>query len=788
MNFRYVSRISHVPNLNVKVNEMEHEEEKKEIDLMEYWQVIEKRKWVAVTFASAILLFTLIFTFTAVPRYRAIATLYIEEDISRVISIEDEFGNPRQVTDMRAFNTQLEMLKSRNLAARVAERLSLLSRPEMLEGIKPKSNLFSSLKNIVTLRWLFSRQSGQVEENQRNQSGLYLEYAGLIQGNLELLPRRDTKLVDLSFTSRLPRLSADIVNAYAEEFMEFSSGIRYERTEKFSNDLSKQIDNLRILLEERERGLQKYGEEQSLTLSDPESEEESAAFTSYRRLSDAYNQAVIERNRIGATYSLVKDSDIDSLPNIDDPRIQKLQTEYLTAKDDFEEKSRTFLSNHPALTNARDRMDRARKNLEQAILSIEAEYNIALQNERNLNRELERQESEITNMQSAIVYYKTLNYEVESLKTRLNSLLNIQTQVDVSKELESLKASNINVVDRAEVPKKPVSPNKTKNFLLALLFGLFGGVGLCFLLDYLDNTVKGPEEVEKLAGLPSLGVIPMLEQNGMHGRNRQYSEYSPWKREKAFNSGEAEMKAQDIELINHLNPELPIADSYRTVRTSILLSYAAAAPQIIAFTSSLPVEGKSSTLVNLAVSFSQLGKKVLVIDSDLRKPRLHRVFKIRNIGGLSNFLVGKIELKEAIQKTSIENFWLLPSGPIPPNPSELLNSARMKEMLEGTRRVFDIILLDTPPVLASVDAVILSTLVDGTVLVLKAGEISRKPFLSAVEELKRANTKILGVVFNGLKANQDKYFYRGYYPYYRYSYYGTKEGRPSNGAEINKGL
>lgn len=763
--------------ISTKVDKMKHEEEKKEIDLKEYWQVIEKRKWVFVTFACAILLFSVIFTLTAIPRYRATTTLFIEEDISRVISLEDEFGNPRQVTDMRAFNTQLEMLKSRNLAARVAEKMDLLTRPELMRGIKPKKSLFSGAKNIITFGWLSSGKNDEEARNPRSQSSSYLSFAELIQDSLEISPRRDTKLVDVSYTSRVPKLSADIVNAYAEEFKEFASGLRYERTEKFSNDLSKQIDNLRILLESRERELQKYGEEQSLTLSDPESEEESTAFTTYRRLTDAYNQAVIDRNRIGATYSLIKDSDIDSLPTINDPRIQQLHTEYRNAKDDYEEKNRTFLPNHPELVSARDRKDRARKNLENAIQAIESEFNIALQNERNLKRELQRQESEITTMQSAIVYYKTLNYEVESLKTRLNSLLNIQTQVDVSKELESLKASNISVVDSAVVPKKPVSPNKTKNLMLALLFGIFGGVGMCFILDYLDNTVKGPEEVEKLTGLPSLGVIPLLEQENSDGKGRNYSEYGFSEQKKAYGLNETELKVQDIELINHIDPKLPIADDYRTVRTSILLSTAESPPEVIAFTSSLPVEGKSSTLVNIAVAFAQLDKKVLVIDSDLRKPRLHRIFKITNRGGLSGYLVGKIELKEAIQNTSIKNFWLLPSGPVPPNPSELLNSPRMKEMLEALRKVFDIILLDTPPVLATIDAVILSTLVDSTVLVLRAGEITRKPFLSAVEELKKANTKVLGVVFNGLKASQGKYFYRGYYPYYRYNSYGSTDGR-----------
>jgi len=754
---------------------MEYEEERREIDLMEYWRVIDKRKWVAIMFATAIILFTAIFTFTAVPQYKATATLYIEEESSRVMSIEDEFGNPRQVTDLRAFNTQLEMLKSKKLAARVAERMNLLSRPELLEGIKPKTSLFSTVKNIITLKWLLSGKSSEAEENLRTQTNPYSGLAGLIQSDLELSLRRDTKLVDVSYISRVPRLCADIVNAYAEEFKAFTSGLRYDRTEKFSNDLRMQIDNLRAELLSRQREKQKYSEEKGLILSSPESEEESTAFTKYRRLSDAYDQAVIERNRIGATYILIKDSDIDSLPSIDDPRIQQLQTEYLDAKNDYAEKSRGLGVNHPDLIRANERLRRAKENLEQAIQSIESEYNIALQNERNLKRELERQESEITNMQSDIVFYKTINYEVQSLTTRLNSLLNIQTQVDVAKELESLKASNISVVDPAEVPKRPVSPDKTKNLILALLFGLFGGVGLCFLLEYLDNTVKGPEEVEKLAGVPSLGVIPYLEQEDSAGKRRRYSDYGAEENKEGISTEETKPKMKDLELINHFHPRLPIADDYRTIRTSILLSHAESPPKVIAFTSSLPVEGKTSTLANLAVAFAQLDKKVLVIDSDIRKPRLHRIFKIGNIGGLSGFLVGKLELKEAIQKTSIKNIWILPSGPVPPNPSELLNSAKMKEMLEEAKKVFDIVMLDTPPVLATIDAVIISTLVDSTVLVLKAGEITRKPFMSAVEELKRVNSKIIGVVFNGLKASQGKYFYKGYYPYYRYGYYGSKE-------------
>ena len=762
---------------------MVHDEEKREVDLMEYLRIIEKRKWLAITFVSAIILFTAIFTFTAIPQYKATATLFIEEESSRVMNIEDEFGNPRQVTDMRTFNTQLGMLKSKNLAASVAERLNLLSRPELLEGIQPKKSPFSSVKNIITLKWLSSGKSAEEEKNPQSQSNPYSGYAGIIQANLKISPRRDTKLVDVSYTSRIPRLCAEVVNAYAVEFQEFGSSLRYERTKRFSNDLSKQIDTLRAELVSRQREKQRYGEEKGLILSDPESEEESAVFTKYRSLYDAYNQAVIEKNRIGAINAIVRDADIDSLPNIDDTRIQQLQTEYMNAKNDYDEIRRTAGSNNPTLIRAQDRLDRSKENLKQAILGIGAEYDKAIRYERSLRRELDQQESEISVLQSDIVFYQTLNYEVESLKTRLNSLLNIQTQVNASKELESLKTSNISVVDQAEVPNKPVSPNKKKNIMLAVLFGLFGGIGLCFLFEYLDNTIKGPEEVEKLTGLPLLGVIPLLEQDDLHGKERSLSEYGSKGQKEGLAAKKSETKNKDIELINHLFPTHPISDDYRTVRTSILLSHADSPPKIIALTSSLPAEGKSTTLVNLAIAFAQLEKKVLVIDSDIRKPRIHRIFKIGNTGGLSGCLAGKLELKDAIQKTFIKNLCFLPAGPTPPNPSELLNSAKMKEMLEEVKKTFDIVLLDTSPILAIIDAVIISTLVESTIMVLRAGEVTRKPFMSAVGELKRGNAHIMGVVFNGLKASEGKYFYRGNYPYYRYGYYGSQEAEKHQKAE-----
>jgi len=316
--------------------------------------------------------------------------------------------------------------------------------------------------------------------------------------------------------------------------------------------------------------------------------------------------------------------------------------------------------------------------------------------------------------------------------------------------------------------------------LLALFLGLFMGVGLAFLMEYLDNTVKGPEDVEKLVGLPSLGVIPHLSPDGMGGRNR----YGYSTNRNSYSSGTGNPRSNDklakikgIELINDLYPQFYISEDYRTIRTSILLSSASTPPKAITFSSSLPQEGKTATVANIAVAFAQLKKEVLVLDADLRKPRLHRIFKMRNAVGLSSYLTGRSSFEEVIQKTSVDNIWLIPSGPLPPNPAELLDSEKMKELIEEAKTKFDFVLIDTPPVLAVIDPVITSSFSEGTVFVIKAGETPRKPFLKAVEEFKRAKTKIIGVLFNEIKIKKEGYHSSYYRHYYRQHYYGDDQGR-----------
>jgi capsular exopolysaccharide synthesis family protein len=309
------------------------------------------------------------------------------------------------------------------------------------------------------------------------------------------------------------------------------------------------------------------------------------------------------------------------------------------------------------------------------------------------------------------------------------------------------------VVDQAELPTKPYKPNKRLNLLLAAVVGLFLGVGIAFFFEYLDNTIKTPEDVEQLIRLPSFGMVPEISSE----------------RRKRLESG----AAYPVELITYAHPKSMLSEAYRNIRTSILLSFSEKPPKKIVITSANPAEGKTTTVINTAIALSQTGAKVIVVDSDMRKPRIHNIFNEENGIGLSNFLSGDGDLRSIIKKTVIPNLFYIPSGPIPPNPSELIGAGLFKNMMESLGKGFDHIVLDSPPVLGFADSIILSTNVDGVILVTVGGKTPRETLQRAKEVLQQVNAKILGVVINRVNIQRSDY---GYY-YYRYHHYYGKEGK-----------
>ncbi len=754
--------------------------ERKEIDLREYVRIVLKRKNILIAFTAVLLVFVAIFSFTATRLYRATATIMIDEPSSNMLNIQDILSSGAYYrSDYLGtyFSTQLRLLTSRSLAERVARKMNFPARPEFQAAARPRPSPLKGVKDLVTLRWLFgSKKAAAGGEQPLYKPSPYSAYAFTVLGGLSVSPVEETRLVDVSYTSMHPVLAADVVNALVEEFITYSIETRYEATQQASEFLSEEIAKLREDLGAKERDLQRYGEEKKLLFLN---KDESSVVTKFADVSSALTEAQVDRIKKESLFRELKGLSVDTLPQfINNPLIQGVKTSYTQTKNEYDEKIKVFKPDYPEMVKLKARLDSMKSELEseirKAVDAGEADFRSAQKKEASLQNMLETQRTEVSRTDSNAILYNSLRIEVENMRDLLNNLTAKQNETLVSARLGGLRTSNIKIIDRALVPGGPFTPDTKRNLLMALLVGLIGGLGLVFLAEYLDNTVKGPEDAEKLTGLPSLGIIPFLEPDSSKKRGDVYGTYS-YGAENAPAS-ETMPEVSDIELINHLYPKFSISEDYRTVRTSILFSNAERQPKTICFTSTLPQEGKTATVANMAVSFAQLEGKILLIDCDLRKPRLHKVFKARNLVGLSGCLTGKVAFDDAIQKTAIENIWILPSGPHPPNPAELLNSRRMRDLLEVVKDRFDFVLLDTPPVLAVIDPVIISSLADCTVVVIRAGKTTRKPLVRAVAELRKAKSDIIGVIFNEVKLGRQGSAVP-YYQYYQYEYASNPDDR-----------
>jgi capsular exopolysaccharide synthesis family protein len=750
--------------------------EKKEIDLFDFWRVALKRKWIIFSTVLIVLVLAGLYTFTTAPKYKATATVLIEDPTTTMLNIEELFNYGFNFMGTY-FNTQLEILKTKSLAERVSKSMNLADRPEIQEMLKPKRSLISTAISFFLRLFKPPKNSTEQEletfigdDNSPNLSNFILD-------NLKVNPIKETKLIGVSYISHHPTLAVDIANGIVDEFINFSVEMRYEATQQASDFLNDQIAQIREQLTELERELQKYGEEKKLLFLN---DSESTVLNKYTELYKAYTDAQIDRIKNEAIYRELKSLKIDSMPQyVNNDTIQEIKTSYMQKKTEFEVKSKTYKPDYPTMISLKTEVDTLRRSLiqeiEKATEAALSDLRAVQKREESLKGALETQWGEVSNMNTNEILYHSKKIQVENKRKLLNELDSRKNETLVSARLKGLKTSNIKVIDRAGMPKLPVSPNKKRNLVIALILGLFLGAGFAFTVDYLDNTVKGPDEVEKLVGLPALGVIPMISGNNSGNKYHYYSRYGYSDKGHYLNQ---EAQVKDIELVTHLFPNLAICEDYRTVRTSILFSHAGTVPKTIALTSSFPQEGKSSTITNLSISFSQLDKNVLLIDADMRKPRLHKIFGARNRVGLSSFLVGAASVDSTVQKTAVKKVWLMPSGPHPPNPAELINSKKMEDLIEQVKDKFDFVFIDTPPVLAVVDPVVISALCDSVVIVLKEGHTSKRALMKAVGEIRRVKSNIVGVIFNEVKVTKKGYYSPYYHNYnYMHSYEYRQEER-----------
>ena len=721
-----------------------------EIHLKDYLRVILKRKWIIGTFTVIVLTLAVLSSMNKEPYYRAAVRLSIQRQSANVL-VFPNMALP--FFDPDYYQTQYTILRSRPLAERVIKKLKLQESPEFKPRSKtrfdfdPKRPILWLAKNLNPAR-LFRRSSaakGAIGSNTAINRGIHPGLVNAIISRLDVSPMKDSKMVvDLSFTGRYPHIIAQIANAVAEEYINMSMEAKIEAAQKMMKKLNEQLNTQKENVEGSEIALQKFKEQQNIVSLE---EKQNIVVQRLSQLNSLVTSAKTERIAIETRYKeLKKLADqpemIESLPSIlSNAMIQQLKTDYVALQRKYSELSKKYGTKHPKMIEVGSQIALMKKKIglevKKNVNSLMTEYKVAQSKENTLMEALEKQKKEALELNRKAIDYGILQRDAESNRQMYNILINKLKEVDLSSDL---KSTNIRIIDPAQVPGNPIGPNKGFNILFAAFVGFGLGVVFAFFLEYIDTSMKTPEDIKRIQ-VPYMGFIPTFHRNG-------YSE-----------------------LIVQEDPKSLISESYRTLRTGILFSGSKPSPQFIQITSAGPQEGKTITTANVATVMAQSGSRVLIVDCDMRKPRIHEIFGLPNARGLSDLLVDGEEWASFIKNTKIPNLDLLSCGTIPANPSELLSSKRMQRLLTLLGDKYDRIIMDSPPVLAVTDSILLSRLVEGIILVVGAGASSKNGVSRAVELLKEVNSRIVGAVLNNLNVEKERYYYSRYY-YYDYGKYG----------------
>jgi polysaccharide biosynthesis transport protein len=721
-------------------------QEEKEINLRDYWKVIRKRQWTIVAFFLIVVITTAVATFTMKPIFRATTTIQINKENPQIVDFKEIFAV--DTMDLDYYQTQYKILESRSLARKVVQNLKLTKHPEFLP--KPQTAYQKWKSDILhSISGLFAPSNPGKDPVEGNKETAFINQ---FLGKLKIEPIRNSRLVKIHFDSNNPELSSQVSNAIATTYIQQNLESRFTATQQAKEWLTGQLEDLKAKVERADEALQAFGSKHNIISLD---EKENVTMQRLTGLNETLTKAESERMAKEALYRQTKDRNFDSLPSIlENKLIMDLKQAYIQLEAQYMRLSETYKPEYPEMVKTRQQMNTIQKRIDgelaKTIAAIRGDYESSLRKESLLRQAFEEQKARVVEMNDKSIQYNILKREADTNKELYKGLLQRMKEAGVS---AGIMASNIQVVDPAELPPRPYRPDKRLNILLAAVVGLFLGVGIAFFLEYLDNTVKTPEDVEQLIRLPSFGMVPEIS----------------YERRRRLETG----TSYPVELVTFGHPKSMLSEAYRNIRTSILLSFSERPPKRIAISSPNPSEGKTTTAVNTAIALSQTGAQVIVVDADMRKPRIHKIFSEENGAGLSNFLSGNAGLDSVIKKADIPNLYYIPAGPIPPNPSELIGSKLFKSMMESLGTRFDHIVLDSPPVLGFADAIILSTSVEGIILVVLGGKTPRETLQRAKDVLHQVNAKILGVVINRINIQRSDY---GYY-YYRYSYYYGREGK-----------
>ncbi len=719
-------------------------QEKEEISLHDYLDVIVRRKWLIITFLMLVFLSTLIFTLISTKIYKAMAVIEVNQASPQVTKFEEMLGS--EVKAREFYETQVALISSKTLIGRIIKKLNLIEHPILVQTLygDGKPGAIDHIKKFIIsiLPGYKDRDGDSIFSEEMLKRQKLVDY---MEENLEASPSRKSMLIYVSFSSPDPKLSQDVVNTLVDEFIGRKMEQKLEASSIARDFLMMQIDRAKINLEKADEDLNRFGKLAGIVSLDAK------VNSIYRQLEDlnlAYTAAESDMIAKKVAYQQASRDGHANLPRVlESSLIANLKENYAQLRSEYEDLKTTFHDDYPVVKNLKARMisiaGRIKQEEERIFFSIKNEYLVARRKAVAMQERIELQKKLVLDLNERATQYSIMVREVETNQAIYQSLL------ERVKEIESMagvSASNIQIVDRASLPILAVKPNVKLNLLLAIVVGLLGGIGCAFLSEYFADTITNPEEISERFQIPILGIIPQV---------------------KPDDAG--------VENIFLRHPRAPFSEAIRSSRVSIQLSGADTRSKSFLVTSGLPNEGKTTIAVNLALSFAAAGDKVILIDVDFRKPRLQEVFSLTksiNGHGLSGFLAAVTD-KVCAYKRCHKNLNVVACGPVPPNPVELLASKRFQRLLKSLVSRYDRVILDAPPYIGFADVLVLSQRVGGIVLVSSIGEASRETIGQFKKTISNIRGTILGCIVNKVDLDK-KYGYGAYHKYYQAyrHYYG----------------
>ena len=723
------------------------------LPLRELLRILHKHRLMILAVVTVMVVVVGVVTFRIKPVYEAAARIEINGETPDLTNLRELFLQMPSTEDY--VQTQVRILQGDDLAMQTVRAMRLYEDPQ------------------------FAVRRTGVNENAPFTSSEELRLIEAFHGHLSVSVIRSSRLVEVKFDSTSPKQAADAANTLADLYVENNYRKKYESAMQASDWMAGQLRELKVKMEQSHEALIKYERDNQIFALD---QGQNVTVTKLGELNKNLTEAEADRMTKESQYQLVKTHRLDDLAAVmQSPMIQELQRQRSQVANGLAEARGTLGPKHPKVLQYERQLQDLDAQLDAqkqvAAGRIGSDYQAALNREQLLRRAFEQQKNEANQLNSKLVEYSLLRRDYETNQQLYEGLLQRLKEAGIS---SGLRSSNIHVVDRARPPINPVRPRKSLNLMLSVIVGLALGCALALFNEYLDNSVKIPEDVEQLVNLPVLGIIPAVSSVMSYAARRR-----PLPRA-AASSGTTS------ELATVAQPQSVVSEAYRALRTSILLSTSRHAPQLILISSGQPREGKTTTALNLAITLAQRGDRVVLIDTDLRRPRIHRSFQMTNDRGLSTFLTSQAPLEELARPVrQVPNLHVITSGPTPPNPAELLSSEPLEALFAELRRHFDFIVLDSPPAISVADSMILAAHADGVMLVVHGGVTTRETLKHTTKLMNSVNARILGIVLNNVdvRSVDYKYYYSNYYgDYYRhmldgqgYGYGYGSEDRESRG-------